>query len=128
MNPMVSVIIPCYNCEKYLEEALQSAFNQTYKNYEVVVVDDGSTSNAVAEICRKYKDKLKYFRQENRGQSAAKNAGIYNSSGTYLAFLDADDVWLSEKLDKQVSYYEEFKKEGRRVWLIYTGIQYITES
>lgn len=128
MNPMVSVIIPCYNCEKYLDETLQSLFSQTYENYEVIVVDDGSASDAVAKICQKYKDKLKYLRQKNQGQAAAKNTGIHNSKGGYLAFLDADDIWLPEKLEKQVSYYEELKKEGRDVGLIYTGIQYIAES
>lgn len=126
--PLVSVLISTYNGEKYLDETLHSVFAQTYKNYEVVVIDDGSLTDEVAKICAKYKDKLKYIRQENKGLSLSRNAGIDNSQGEYIAFIDDDDLWLPEKLEKQVAYYEELKTRNIMPGLIYTGLQYISEE
>src|SRR3989338_1834678 len=125
MNPMVSVLIPTFNGEKYLEDAILSVFAQTYKDYELIIVDDGSKTREVEKICKKYYDRLKYIRQENRGISAARNNGIVNSNGKYIALLDDDDLWAPEKLEKQVKYYEELKRQGRNVGLIYTGHQVI---
>jgi glycosyltransferase involved in cell wall biosynthesis len=87
-DPLVSVIVPCYNGAAFLEEALRSALAQSYPEVEVVVVDDGSTDSS-AEIARRFP--VRYIRQENRGLSEARNAGIRESKGTYLVFLDADD-------------------------------------
>jgi glycosyltransferase involved in cell wall biosynthesis len=87
-NPLVSVIVPCYNSAAFLEEALRSALGQSYPEVEVVVVDDGSTDSS-AEIARQFP--VRYIRQENRGLSEARNAGIRESKGSYLVFLDADD-------------------------------------
>ena len=87
-NPLVSVIVPCYNGAAFLEEALRSALGQSYPEVEVVVVDDGSTDSS-AEIARRFP--VRYIRQENRGLSEARNAGIRESKGSYLVFLDADD-------------------------------------
>jgi glycosyltransferase involved in cell wall biosynthesis len=120
---LVSVIVPTYNGEKYLEETLLSVFSQTYGKYEVIVIDDGSVTDDVKNICGKYKKRLKYIRQDNKGLSAARNAGIRNSSGEYIAFLDDDDIWHSEKLEKQVGYYEQLKTRGIKAGLIYTGVQ-----
>ncbi|OGW78006.1 MAG: hypothetical protein A3C51_01665 [Omnitrophica bacterium RIFCSPHIGHO2_02_FULL_46_20] len=128
MNPMVSVVIPTFNGEKYLEDAILSVFAQTYKDYELIIVDDGSKTREVEKICKKYYDRLKYIRQENRGISAARNNGIVNSNGKYIALLDDDDLWAPEKLEKQVKYYEELKRQGRNVGLIYTGHQVIGED
>lgn len=89
---LISVIIPCYNHATYLSRAIESVMSQSYKNTEIVVVDDGSTDNT-KEVSERYPD-VKYVYQENRGLSAARNTGIDNSSGRYLLFLDADD-WLS---------------------------------
>lgn len=87
-DPLVSVIVPCYNGAAFLEEALRSALAQSYGEVEVVVVDDGST-DSTAEIARRFP--VRYIRQENRGLSEARNTGIRESKGSYLVFLDADD-------------------------------------
>jgi glycosyltransferase involved in cell wall biosynthesis len=99
--PLVSVIIPLYNYEKYIENALKSVLSQSLTDYEVVVVDDGSTDNS-PRILGRYNNQINIIRQENRGLSAARNKGIMCSAGEYIAFLDADDVWLRDKLQKQI--------------------------
>lgn len=99
--PKVSVIIPSYNSAKYLSEAIDSALNQTFKDFELIVVDDGSTDNT-AEILSKYGNKIRCFSQENKGVSAARNRGIRESKGEYIAFLDSDDIWLPKKLELQM--------------------------
>lgn len=127
-EPLVSVILPTFNGEKYLDDALKSVYSQTYQPYEVIVVDDGSRSGRVSEICQKYGDKLTYVRQENRGVSAARNAGIRASRGVYIAFLDDDDLWRPEKLKKQVGLFERLAADGIAAGLIYTGYQDLLEN
>lgn len=90
---MVSVIIPVYNVEKYLSICIESVLNQTYKDYEIILVDDGSTDNSLA-ICNEYaseNNKIKVIHQENKGLSGARNTGVNNSTGEYIFFLDSDD-------------------------------------
>jgi glycosyltransferase involved in cell wall biosynthesis len=128
MKPLVSVIIPTYNGERYLEGALESIFTQTYKNYEVIVVDDGSVTDSVARICDKYKGGIKYIRQQNKGLAAARNTGIKSSCGEYISFLDDDDVWYPEKLEKQVTFYEDLKKKGIDAGIVYTGCHVLLEN
>ena len=90
-KPLVSVIIPVYNCEKYIERCIDSLLEQTYKNIEIILVDDGSTDNS-GMLCRKYeKHNLIYVRQDNQGPSAARNKGLSLMSGEYVTFVDADD-------------------------------------
>ncbi len=98
MNPKVSIIIPVYNVEKYLERCVDSALNQTYKNLEIILVNDGSTDNSL-EICKKYEteNRVKIFSEENRGLPVARNLGVKKSSGDYIIFLDSDD-WLDDNL------------------------------
>jgi glycosyltransferase involved in cell wall biosynthesis len=127
-SPLISIIIPTYNGEKYIDEALLSVFTQTYKNYEVIVVDDGSVTDSVARICDKYKGGIKYIRQQNKGLAAARNTGIRNSKGDYLAFLDDDDLWLPEKLEKQVRLYKDLESKGITAGIVYTGIEDINET
>ncbi len=103
--PNVSVIIPAYNGARFLPEAIESVLAQTYKDYEIIVVDDGSTDNT-KEILKPYFDKIKYIHQQNQGAATARNTGIRHSQGEYIAFLDADDVWLPEKLHTQVYYLD----------------------
>lgn len=103
--PKVSVIIPAYNSAQYVGEAVESALAQTYKDHEIIVVDDGSTDNT-KEVLSPYTSRIKYFFQENRGAPAARNFGISRSRGRYVAFLDADDLWLPDKLEKQVMALE----------------------
>lgn len=126
--PLVSVVMPTYNGEKFLDKALMSVFAQTYKNYEVIVVDDDSQIPQTEAICRKYGDRIKYVKIRHAGQSAARNAGIRNSRGEYIAFLDDDDLWMSEKLEKQITFYETLKAKGIHPGLIYTGHRIIDES
>ena len=104
--PKVSVIIPTYNREKYIVETLQSVFEQTFTDYEVIVIDDGSTDNT-ADVLRPYLDRIVYIRKPNGGQGSARNAGIKMAKGAYIAFLDSDDLWMPEKLLLQVSYLDE---------------------
>lgn len=97
-NRRISVIIPLYNKGKYIARALDSVFSQTYQDYEVIVVDDGSTDTG-PQIVQKYKDpRLRMIRQKNAGPGTAKNHGIHEAKGEYVAFLDADDEWLPEFL------------------------------
>lgn len=93
----VSVIIPTYNRAYCILNALESIFNQTFSDYEVIVVDDGSTDNT-KQVLEKYSDKITYIYQQNKGQASARNNGIRNSKGEYIAFLDSDDEWLPERL------------------------------
>lgn len=104
-NKLVSVIIPTYNRVKYLEEAITSVFNQTYKNFEILVIDDGSSNNYAESICNKY-DNCFYLFKKNGGLSSARNFGVKKAKGEYIAFLDDDDFWRKDKLEKQVGILE----------------------
>ncbi len=96
--PLISVIIPAYNQADYLAAAVHSVLDQTYRNIEVIVVDDGSTDQT-AEIGQSFADpRVRYFHQENRGLSGARNTGIRNARGDYLSYLDSDDLFLPDKL------------------------------
>ncbi len=101
-NPLVSVIIPVYNCERYLAEALESVFSQTYSPCEVIVVDDGSTDGS-AEVARSFASQATLCTQPHSGAAAARNKGIELSQGSLLAFLDADDQWVEDKLIRQLA-------------------------
>ncbi len=103
--PTVSIVIPAYNAARYVEAAVDGALGQTFKDVEVLVVDDGSTDDTEAVLSR-YRCAVRYFRQENSGVAAARNRGIQESTGRYVAFLDADDTWFPEKLDRQVAALE----------------------
>jgi glycosyltransferase involved in cell wall biosynthesis len=109
-DPLVSVIIPVYNGGRFLAEALDSAFAQTYRPIEVIVVDDGSTDET-AEVAHSRPEAL-YLHQENRGVSAARNAGLAIAEGELIALLDADDVWLPDKLCLQVDYLSANPRRG----------------
>jgi len=104
--PKVSVIIPTYNNANQICEAIDSVLAQTFKDYEIIVVDDGSIDNTKKRIM-KYGDKIKYLYQRNKGPSGARNKGIIESQGEYIAFLDADDLWLKDFLEKMVKKIEE---------------------
>lgn len=104
--PLVSVIIPTYNRSKWLVEAIRSVLNQTYGNYEILVIDDGSEEN-IANLSILKNNKIKYFRNENRGVAFSRNYGIKKAKGKYIAFLDSDDFWVKNKLEVQVKKLEE---------------------
>ncbi len=107
MKPEVSVIVATYNYGCYLAGALESIQAQTFANWEAVIVDDGST-DGTSEVVRKFSadSRIHYIKTENGGQPSAENKGIRASRGSYLAFLDADDLWFPEKLEKQIKLFD----------------------
>lgn len=109
--PKVSVIIPTYNRANYVVEAIESVFNQTYRNMETIVIDDGSTDDTQEKISQ-LRDRIKYIYQDNRGPAIARNWGIRASQGEFIAFLDSDDVWLAEKLELQIGLLESRREVG----------------
>lgn len=110
--PLVSVIIPIYNRIDYIHEAINSVLEQTYKDYEIIVVNDGSSVD-VQEALEPYKDKIVYlYHQENRGIAAARNTGIKGSKGKYIALLDEDDLFEHQKLEIQVPILENNPEIG----------------
>jgi len=106
-SPSVSVIIPAYNTARYIGETLDSVFGQTYRDFEVIVINDGSPdSEALEAVLRPYLDRIVYLKQENRGPAAARNLGIQQARGEYIAFLDSDDCWLPEYLASQMGMFD----------------------
>jgi glycosyltransferase involved in cell wall biosynthesis len=103
-RPLVSVVIPCYNQAHFLGEAIESVFSQSYRNFEVIVVDDGSTDNT-SEVASRYEE-VRLVRQENRGLSGARNRGLAEAEGEYLVFLDSDDRLLPEALESGLRCFE----------------------
>ena len=104
-QPLVSVIIPFYNGVDWLEEAVQSVLNQTYKNIEILVVNDGSKED-MTHFLGKYQGRIIYHYQENQGAAVARNLGMNIAKGDYIAFEDSDDLWLPTKLEKQIAFME----------------------
>lgn len=110
-KPLVSIVIPVYNHKEWLKKALKSALDQTYKNIEVIVIDDGS-EEAISDLEELRDSRVYYFRNENRGVAYSRNYGIFCAKGKYIAFLDSDDFWVQNKLEVQINYME--KKDA--VW------------
>jgi len=103
---MISVVIPVHNGERYLAEAIESVLNQTYAPSQVLVIDDGSTDNTPA-VARAYAEKVRYIRQEQKGPAAARDLGVRLSPTEFIAFLDADDIWMPEKLSAQMRAFTQ---------------------
>jgi glycosyltransferase involved in cell wall biosynthesis len=101
-RPVVSVVIPCYNAAPFLRETLESALNQTHPPLEVIVVDDGSTDDSAA-IARSFGPRVRVVRQENQGESVARNRAMDEAHGEWIAFLDSDDLWKADKLALQLA-------------------------
>lgn len=111
-NVRVSVILPVYGVEKYIQQTIQSVLDQTYQNFEIIVVDDESPDKSV-EICQGFDDsRITIIHQKNRGLAGARNTGIRHAKGDYLAFLDGDDLWHPEKLEKHVYHLESSPNVG----------------
>lgn len=104
MTPRVSVLIPCYNAGSYLAAALDSVFAQTYQDFEIIVVDDGSVDDSAA-VAARY-PQVQYFYNAHKGISVTRNFAISKAQGELIAFLDADDLWTPEKLEMQVAYLD----------------------
>ncbi len=109
-TPLVSIIIPVYNGSNYLESAIESALNQTYKNIEIIVVNDGSTDNT-EEIALSFKDKIKYFSKENGGVAAALNYAIKKSQGEYISWLSHDDLYMPDKIEAQIKLLSKLENK-----------------
>jgi glycosyltransferase involved in cell wall biosynthesis len=101
---LISVVIPVYNCERYLAEAIKSVLAQTHPPEDIVVIDDGSTDSS-AQIVARFSPKVQYHWQPNGGVGAARNRGVELARGNFLAFLDADDLWVEDKLARQISAF-----------------------
>ena len=118
--PEVSVLIPSYNHAQFLPDALQSVFQQTFTDYEIVAVDDGSTDGSV-EILQSYGERIRLFTQQNRGTYPTLNRCIAESRGIYLAILNSDDLWMPTKLEKQAALLRAHPEVG----LVHTGGHFI---
>ncbi|MBW2201180.1 MAG: glycosyltransferase family 2 protein [Deltaproteobacteria bacterium] len=118
--PLVSVIIPTYNRGWIIQEAIDSVLAQDFSDFELIVVDDGSTDNTL-DIIRSYSEDIIFLRQPNKGVSAARNQGITSSAGHLIAFLDSDDLWFPEKLTIQVdflhSHPDAFICQSEEIWI-----------
>ncbi len=114
----ISVIIPTYNYGRFIGEAIEGVLSQTLPAAEIIVVDDGSVDETAAEVA-KFGDRVRYIRQENAGVCAARNNGVANSTGEFIAFLDADDIWEPEKLEKQLAKFAEDEEIG----LVHCGMR-----
>lgn len=121
--PKVSVVVPVFNGEKYIAAAIESVLDQNYKDFEIIVVDDGST-DATEKIVRQFSGSLSYHRQENRGAGTARNLGVSLAQGDWIAFLDADDVWYPHKLAVQMENIETYPE----VAFFYSDMDQIDEE
>ncbi len=123
MDDLVSIIIPTYNRAAMVEQAVASALNQTHRNIEIIVVDDGSTDDTATVMSRLIDERVRYIRREqNRGAQAARNAGVTAARGSLIAFLDSDDTWDARKIAIQA---EKLIASGTEVGMVYCGIRRI---
>ena len=110
-RPLVSIVVPVYNVENYVSKCIQSIFRQTFKNYELIVVNDGSTDNSLSKLQKFSDNRLKIINQKNKGLSGARNTGIKRAIGKYITFIDSDD-WISEDyLEVMVSYARKYNAD-----------------
>lgn len=104
--PLVSVIVPAFNCDDTIAETIQSVLDQTFSDFELIIVDDGSTDETTAIVSQFDDERIVYTRQKHQERAVARNRGISLAKGKYIAFVDADDLWLSKKLEKQLRLME----------------------
>lgn len=123
-NELISIIMPAYNCEKYISETIKSVINQTYERWELIVIDDCSTDRT-CEIIQRINDKrIRFYKNNsNSGVSYTRNKAISLAKGNLIAFLDSDDLWLSDKLEKQLGLMKYKKCD-----FSFTGASYINEN
>lgn len=140
MNDLVSIIMPSYNTGKYIAESIKSVQAQTYKNWELIIVDDCSTDNTDDVVAKFADDRIKYFKNEvNLGAAVSRNRALREVNGRWIAFLDSDDLWYPEKLEKQIRFmeengyafsytnYEEINEESALTGIKVTGPKHITK-
>jgi len=126
MSSLVSIITPSYNSSKFIKDCVASVFSQTYKNWEMIIVDDCSKDNSkeiISELSTKDKRIKPIFLEKNVGAAEARNAAIRQSKGKYVAFLDSDDLWNPKKLEKQLSFMYE-----NEIAFSYTNYQFMSEN
>lgn len=124
-DDLVSVIIPAYNATPYIKEALDSVFAQTYQTFEVIVVNDGSPdTEALEKVLLPYRDHITYLTQENRGLSGARNTGLRAATGSMVALLDADDIWMPNYLEEQTRFLHDHPEYD----LVYCNAVFFGES
>ncbi|MGH7231750.1 MAG: glycosyltransferase [Nitrospiraceae bacterium] len=121
--PSVSVVIPLYNARGVIQETIESALGQTWTDTEIVVIDDGSTDGS-DEVVRRWSGRVRYIRQSNGGVAKARNRGILESTGPYVALLDHDDVWHPAKIEKQVRVLEQYADVG----MVVTDVAHINRA
>ena len=132
-NPKVSIVIPIYNGEDYMEEAIESAVAQSYENLEIILVNDGSkdnTHNICEDYQKKYPKLIKYIKKENGGVSTALNAAIENMNGDYFSWLSHDDIYYPKKVETQVGILNDFLEQGKDIKkiILYSNYGLINEQ
>lgn len=141
MWELVTVIMPSYNTADYIGESIQSVLNQTYQNWELIIVDDCSTDNADAVVAQFSDTRIRYLKnKKNSGAAVSRNYALREAKGKWIAFLDSDDLWAPEKLEKQITFmeaggyafsytaYEEINAEGEKNGVSVTGPRRITKA
>lgn len=141
MNGLVSVIMPSYNTAKFIKETIDSVINQTYQNFEIIIVDDCSPDNTDEVVAEIKDDRIKYIKNEkNSGAAISRNRALREAKGKWIAFLDSDDVWCPEKLERQIAFmkengyrfsytaYEEMDEESKLTGVSVTGPKKITKT
>lgn len=121
---LVSVIVPVYNRDVYISATINSILDQSYSNIEIIVINDGSSDNSLSilkQLAKSHPDKINIINQSNQGQTKARNNGIKQAKGEFIAFLDSDDLWLKDKLSKQLPLFKE------NIGLVFSGIYNIDE-
>lgn len=138
---LVSIIMPSYNTAPYIRETIQSVLDQTYQNWELIIVDDCSTDNADAIVASIKDERIRYLKNEkNSGAAVSRNRALREAKGRWIAFLDSDDLWMPEKLEKQIFFmekngysfsytnYEEIDVEGKATGVKVTGPKRVTKT
>lgn len=129
--PLISIVIPVYNGSNYLAEAIDSALSQTYPNFEIIVVNDGSRDNgATAAVAKSYGDKIRYFEKENGGSSSAINYGISQMRGEWFSWLSHDDLYVPQKLQREMEFLNSLNlsSEELRTHMVFSASQLIDAS
>ena len=119
-NPLVSIIIPVYNGENFIKDAIESALSQTYKNIEIIVVNDGSHDNT-EKICKSFSN-IRYFYKPNGGVASALNKGLKEANGTFFSWLSHDDLYKPEKIESQINFLKKIKSNNAILWSNYEVI------
>lgn len=141
MNDLVSIIMPSYNTDKFIAASIKSILAQTYKNWELIIVDDCSTDNTDTVVTSFNDDRIKYFKnKKNSGAAISRNRALRKATGRWIAFLDSDDIWHPKKLEKQIAFmkkndyhfsytnYEEIDEKGNLTGVKITGPKKITKT